>query len=381
MASIYYKNGTYGYRVSYKNSSGEYKTISHQGYKRPTDAKNAAMEIELKKNQTGISDDEQSSFAEYYDTWINTYKIGFLDKTTESRYKRNLKYIKEFFQDTALKDVKKMDYQKFLNDYGKKHVKHTVRRLNSSVHECIQDAIEDRIIYRDFTRKVVIHGKDSGLGELKYLEEDEMNKIIDLCLEGISYSHITKYEILFGLLTGCRYGEVAGLTWDCVNFDDKYVSIEKAYDYTDQTGFKKTKTKSSIRTITIDDLLVNNLKKLKAEQNEHLLKSGYRNNNDLVFLSNRHVISSDNAVNKELKLMCESIKSKNTITFHGLRHTHASYLISQGVSIEYISKRLGHSDTSITARIYIHFLEAYRIKQEEKTTSVLNNLTKTKMLN
>lgn len=377
MAQIIGKTGNYGYRVYYRDSNGKRHSINKKGFKRKSDAVAAANEIDVRKYQFGISDNENVSFADYYNQWINTYKLGHLDKSTESRYRTNAKYIEDYFGITPLKKVSKMDYQRFLNEYGKSHVIHTVRRLNGTIRDCIQDALEDRIIYRDFTRKVVINGLSSNSSELKYLQVDEAQKLISYCLDNLSLKYMSLYEILFGVLTGCRYGEVTGLTWDCVDFKNNTVSIEKAYDYINRTGFKKTKTKSSIRTISIDNVLSEKLKQLKREQNENFLRTGFRNTNNLVFLSNRHVIITDTAVNKKLKDICENIiHSKNTITFHGLRHTHASILISQGISLEYVSSRLGHSNTSVTARVYIHMLKEFKEMQENKTKNVLDNIVK-----
>ncbi|MFT8416701.1 MAG: tyrosine-type recombinase/integrase, partial [Lacticaseibacillus paracasei] len=62
------------------------------------------------------------------------------------------------------------------------------------------------------------------------------------------------------------------------------------------------------------------------------------------------------------------------ITFHGLRHSHVSYLISQGIDIYYISKRLGHSDITITMRVYGHLLDSQKRKEALKATAAMDRL-------
>lgn len=136
---------------------------------------------------------------------------------------------------------------------------------------------------------------------------------------------ISRLEILFGLLTGCRYGEVAGITWGCVDFINQTVTFNKGYDYKKRTGFTDTKTITSNRTISIPSILTKAHKYLQIQQRSQFLKQGYTNKLQLVFITNRHEVPNDNAVNKVLKKILTELKAGNIITFHGLRHTHASF--------------------------------------------------------
>ncbi|UXR87647.1 tyrosine-type recombinase/integrase [Staphylococcus felis] len=66
---------------------------------------------------------------------------------------------------------------------------------------------------------------------------------------------------------------------------------------------------------------------------------------------------TNSTVNKAIKTACASLDIKRNITSHAFRHTHASYLIHKDVNIYYISKRLGHSDISVTLNKYGHLLK------------------------
>ncbi|WP_194946746.1 tyrosine-type recombinase/integrase [Bombilactobacillus apium] len=87
-------------------------------------------------------------------------------------------------------------------------------------------------------------------------------------------------------------------------------------------------------------------------------------------------IVSDNGANKVLVAALKSpeVHSQNIITFHGLRHTHASILISKGVDVDYIAERLGHSDTSITLRVYIHLLQDKRIEDKNNALKAIGEI-------
>ncbi|BBE26542.1 hypothetical protein NFHkm12_13680 [Latilactobacillus curvatus] len=62
------------------------------------------------------------------------------------------------------------------------------------------------------------------------------------------------------------------------------------------------------------------------------------------------------------------------IGMHGLRHTHASILINQGVLIDYVSERLGHSNVAVTIEVYRHLLESKRVQESERTIEIISNL-------
>ncbi|MGE7624162.1 tyrosine-type recombinase/integrase [Viridibacillus sp. NPDC096237] len=56
------------------------------------------------------------------------------------------------------------------------------------------------------------------------------------------------------------------------------------------------------------------------------------------------------------------------MTAHGLRHTHASVLLYQGISILYVSERLGYASIDITSSTYAHVLKEYAIETLRKQT-------------
>lgn len=370
MAQIFKRNGTWGYRVSIDRTHNKQKS----GFKKKSDAIAAAQELELMKNAGTLVTVTDATFAGYFEKWAKTYKIGRLHQTTESKYKVAIKLVETNFGNVKLRNVKSADYQRMLDQYAETHVKDSTRLLNSYFRNAVKYAINDGLLTRDFTFGALITGLESKDSSLKFLEYDEAERLKKLCIETGSFMAVTRIEILFGLLTGCRYGEVAGLTWDCVDFEARTITINKAYDYKTRKGFTKTKTITSNRTISITPQLAKILKSLQVQQRSQFLKQGFKNNLGFVFMTNRHEIPSDTAANKTLKKILLELKTKNVITFHGLRHTHASMLIAKGVSIDYISERLGHANTSVTYEVYTHLLQTSREREDEKALKILSNL-------
>ena len=95
----------------------------------------------------------------------------------------------------------------------------------------------------------------------------------------------------------------------------------------------------------------------------------------MVFKNQRGLIPSNNAINKTLRnILAELNIQKQDFNFHSLRHTHVAYLLSQGVDIYAISKRLGHSDLSTTTDIYAYLIDEYKEKNDATIISKLDEL-------
>lgn len=377
------KNGKYGFRIFYTDENGQRKSIQRTDFKRQTDAKDAATQLETRKKETDLEKAERITFAQFFEEWMNTYKIGRFSDSTDSKYKNAHIFIENYFRRELLKDITKLEYQKFIDDYARDHVKDSIYRINGYIRTCIKEAMGEGLLQRDFTRNVVVTTRKKGKPkDLKYLETDVASSLKKMALENASVLNISAYEILFALDTGARYAEIVGMTWDNIDFDNSTISIVRTYDYKKRTGFLPTKTESSIRDITISNNLKLELKQLKLQQQKMFMAQGYKNENKFVFMNNRHEIPTDTAANKVLRKYLRAIydhlkiniRDDEMIGFHGLRHTHASYLISKGLSMEYVSQRLGHSNVGITSKVYVHLLSDYKKKEDSKAMDILQSL-------
>ena len=158
-----------------------------------------------------------------------------------------------------------------------------------------------------------------------------------------------------------RKGELMGLRWNDINLTDKYFDINSTRgDY----GENRPKTKTSIRKVYFDDSLLTLIKKYKYYEKERLLKKGrILKDKDYFILSSRNLPIQQSKITYIFRLLCEEAKVPN-ITVHGLRHTHATFLIEAGANIKYVSNRLGHKNINITLDVYSDVL-----KEEEKETA------------
>lgn len=386
MAQIFKSGKTWGYRVSYLDEHGKRHQPSKSGFPRKAAAEAAALELEQSKAHGAKLDKANVTLLDFYDRWIAAYKEGKNSEITESRYSTFRAALEEWFGDTKLVDITRMKYQMFINDYAagkvtpknkihpKPRARETVSKLNGYIRAMADDAMAEQIIFTNFTKGWVNPGYAPSTTQVKYLETADFERLLAFCTEHASLSQIYNYIIVTAILTGCRASEVIALQWPDINFDENTIRIDKSWDYVYATGFKPTKTPAGVRTIDVPPMLINLLKRLRAEQTAANMKTGYRDNLNLVFRNNRHQVPGDSALNRDLSRIETELGISSPITFHGLRHTHVSYLLSKGVDIAYISRRLGHSDVTITLRVYQHLLSDFEKAQAMHAISALNDI-------
>ena len=170
------------------------------------------------------------------------------------------------------------------------------------------------------------------------------------------------YRLLFefAAATGCRLGEALGLRWHGLDLDRGVVDISHQLDRTGR--YVELKTSRSRRSIELPASLVS---KLRAEK----LRSSYSCDHDYVFTSRRGTGHDHRNIGgrvlaravRRAELGAEvrdGVVVKPAPTFHSFRYSHGSALIAAGWDIEEVSARLGHRDSGVTLRVYIHAYES-----------------------
>lgn len=182
----------------------------------------------------------------------------------------------------------------------------------------------------------------------KYLEPAELQLLLSSMKQPMWY-----YLTYFMCLSGLRIGEAAALTLDDIG---DYISVTKNYAL-NKRAVGPPKTAESERLVYVQP-------ELRALLDEYLVfRAEYLGAHDveskLLFCSADGGYIGYNAYNKYLKDRSEHVLGRR-ITTHALRHTSASFLIANGVPLDSISRRLGHSDSKVTKQIYIHQTEKLR---------------------
>lgn len=352
-------------RVSYKVAPGEYKQKSKTGFdtKKEAEIWEAETKLKLEKGIPLQSEAKVLSFADYFEDWVDTYKIDKgLAPSTEKRYLLNVHLVKKHFGHKPLAKITRKDYQQFLDLRGKDRGKDTVVKSHSSIRQAVKDALFDGLIDYDFTHRAVISYDIEESRGPKAWSKEEFSVLLNTLKSKTTADYTSLY--LCGL-TGLRIGEAFGLAWKDIDFNKKTLSVKRSYDFPEKT-FSKGKTKSSLRTISLNDELVQHLKTYKF--------ASQKLTDDYIFLDHaKNPLISRAQLLRRLQDLCKELDI-NVLTIHSLRHTHASLLLYEGLDVQYVSKRLGHARITETMETYAHILDEMQDEQTSQLENVLDGL-------
>jgi len=282
-------------------------------------------------------------FWEYFKEWMQLYKEGVVRDVTLRKYKTTLMWIKKLLPEVLISDLDRRKYQGMINGYAEKHELQTVKDFNTQVKACVADAIDDGLILKDPTKKVILKGKKPRDKKIKYLNQYQLHQLTeDLNLED---KPNWDWLILLVAKTGLRFSEALGLTPKDFDFSMQSVSVNKTWDYKNGGGFAPTKNKSSVRKVRIDWQT--------ATQFGNLVDS-LPCDKPIFVTDGKDVYNS--TANSILERHCKQLGIP-TISIHGLRHTHASLLLYAGASIASVARRLGHSNMTTTQKTYLHIIQ------------------------
>lgn len=349
--------------------NGKYKPIRKGGFRTKKEASVAAAQVEANIAQgiTGIKKD--IAFSQYFLEWFQTYKRDISSITLNS-YQSAYNKILNHFKEKPLQKITKRDYQTFLNNLGEANAKDTNRKLNGYIRTCLKEAIDEELIKNDFTRNVTVTGSSGKKSSEKFLDYTSTQLLIQYLHKNINQG-IEYIMLIFALSSGLRYGELVALCINDLDFKNNLIKVHRQWRYKEGGGFGPLKTEKSERTIRIDKLTMNALKK-------HLItiKNESENVHNLIFFdptSDISVVTNDR-LNDTLRSILECLNIKPLITSHGLRHTHSSILLYKGISILYVSERLGHASIDITTSTYAHVLKELRERDSEQASDIFEGL-------
>jgi integrase len=204
--------------------------------------------------------------------------------------------------------------------------------------------------------------------EVVVLNNEQVKRLVNTLRDRAMYP-----RAITALFTGIRRGELLALRWNRVDLEspnNKHVKIREALEETrNGVRLKTPKTKNSVRDVSLPDIVVNALRELRRKQLEHRLTFGLGKLPDdaLLFPKMDGTPQSPRAFSKEWATVAAVIGLP--VTFHALRHTHASHLIDAGIDVVKISRRLGHASPTVTLKIYAHLFRA----RDDSSTAAINS--------
>ena len=274
---------------------------------------------------------------------------GDISARTAQRYRQLVEnQIAPHIGAKALQKLTRLDIEAWHNALQGGLAARTIGHAHRVLSKALSDAESDGLIVRNVCK----------LRKAPKVAESEMVIVQDVPGLVAKVRGSSLYvRAMLALFAGLRLGEVLALRWSRVDLDGKVVQVREALESTKAHGvrFKVPKSKAGRRDITLPDILVEALREHRKAVLEMRMKLGAGRLPDdaLLFANLEGEPLQPSNVSSDWGELAERI-GEPAVTFHGLRHTHASQLIAAGVDIVTISKRLGHAKPSVTLAIYAH---------------------------
>lgn len=305
--------------------------------------------------------DEKMTLDEWYEKWITVCKVH-CRTTTKRMFEIQYNRIKESLGWRKLTGLNLVVLQDAFNELGSDKSRRDCKALLVDIHN---RAVEADLLVKNPALGInpVIDGKTKS--EKRILSREEINTLLENSKGGMMYP-----ILIVALGTGMRMGEILGLTWDCVDFKKRIITVEKTLTYLPRDGIiaqyemHKTKTPAGNRKIPMTDNVYDILllqKERRADIATHFEpRKGFEN---LVFTSKTNNPINASNIKDSLNYILDKINRGNPddffehLTPHGLRHTFATNCIENGMEPKVLQKILGHSTLQMTMDLYCHVRE------------------------
>lgn len=311
------------------------------------------------------------TYKEVYDEWLEMYKNTVKESTLHKTMVVFRDHILPKFGKCKINMIEAKTLQKQAFEWNKKYK--NFKKMINYTFAVFSYALKMGYINSNPKDKFTMPKKKQELKDdaWKYYTREEVHVLFDYLEKENSLEWVVFFRLL--AFTGIRKGECLALTWNDIDFIKNTLTINKTISVGLQNKqiIQDPKSFNSYRTVTLDEITIQMLKKWRTEQASMLLKFGHNsmNKNQLLFSTasknSMYTLSKPRTI---LKKVCDKYDFK-FIPIHGFRHTHTSLLFESGITMEVVKDRLGHSDIQTTVNIYTHVTQ----KNKDKTATQFAN--------
>ena len=328
----------------------------------------------IPESSEGESFDGSMDFARFMLEWLS-FAEHTIARTTYASYQNMVKKkIVPYFREhpVTLKALEPKHIQQFYMHEMKSVKANTVKHEHANIHKALEYAVKMDLIPYNVSDRVELPKVEKYVPE--YFKESEI-------LDFLEKTKDHKLALLFQIAVfyGMRKEEIIGLTWDEIDFDNNCFTIGNTVKKVSIDGKRellierKTKNRSSYRTMPLNPVIKEKLLILrkKQEENKKICGDCYDYTYDgYVFVDPMGALYEPDYVYNAFKKVLNKYGFKN-IRFHDLRHSCASLMVTKGDGINNVQKWLGHSDIGTTANIYAHLDYQSKVESAEKMSGIL----------
>ena len=377
--SIYQRKGGLWCGVvttGYEPNTGKQKRQYFYG-KTKEEARKKVNEFVYKIDNRMYNDDSEMYLKEWLNTWLRDKSYTVATNTYEDYKRQAYNHIIPEIGDIRLKNLNRRVIQNLIRE---KHERgslrgkgglsaNSVKHIYRTIRAALGQAVEDEILRKNPAIGVKLPKIESK--RIKHYSREQVKKLYSAVKDDIFFYTVLKLT----LSTGLRRGEVLGLSWDDIDFDNMIIYIRRQVTKTEEYGttFKDgLKNLGSQRTVIVSKEVLNLLKRYKVNYYNPLYNNcqGNKFGANLIFIKRKdsEPINPDNFYKEYKKIIKKAGVPK--LTFHQLRHTFATLHLEEGISMKMLQKLLGHSSIKTTMDIYTHITS----KIDEDTREIMERV-------
>ncbi|WP_312907298.1 tyrosine-type recombinase/integrase [Tissierella praeacuta] len=297
----------------------------------------------------------------FLEDWFETFVKDKLAYNTERRYRTFVNCIKEHLGNVKLNKLRTKMIDEFYSAMSKemktfkngetkrRYADGTILKTHKMFRLAMQQAVDWDMIPKNYVDAAKPPADDKR--NIQYWDINIINDFLDKIKDTTIY-----LPVFIAYHTGLREGEIAALRWEDINLKEGYIMVN--HNMVEKKGeglvLENTKTPASEAKVALTKELTSVLKSVLKEQKKHKLKTKIEVEYVCRWEDGRPLRPT--YISQTFTKYVKKYEMKK-ITFHGLRHSHATILYSVGANSQEISKRLRHSRVSTTDDIYIHVTE------------------------
>ncbi len=336
----------------------------------------------LQKIENGYREPKKITLNEYMQYWLVTYKLNKIEPSSYTRLYRVYKcQIHDTIGQRMIGNITTVDIQRLIDEHAnpsnddiKPLALSGLKRILHLLRPCFEMAVSEGIICKNPCDNVILPVESciqTQTKEQTTMTDHEISEFKEAALA--RYKTTGEYKsrdaiiLLIMLNLGVRVGEMLALEWNDVDLDEKLVYIRKTvqsniknFCNTGKAQYSKvknsTKTHSGVRVIPLGNSVADYFAELREYDKRHGIVSQY--------VCATHVGTPNTARNlqRSLNRVVKQTNINKNITLHTLRHTFGSTMLRRGISIEVVSKLMGHANINITYTKYIHVIQEQKAK-------------------
>lgn len=303
----------------------------------------------------------------WFDYWIDIKKKTVRPNTVRNYSERYYQNIQKVIGKKLLSEVKPIHCQKIFTNMAEEGYRtSTIYQTRISLFNMFEFAKENDVIINNPCKKSVKSDMGKPSEKKEALSIEVQKRFLEYA-EGQSYEN----QFRFVLQTGLRTGELVGLKWEDIDFENKTLKVQRSMEYRYSVGVWRVgepKSKSGYRTIPLTDEAIRILKEQKEKNKK--IKVISKEWAEQVFLCRKGEPIKNSTYDTALFKICDKAEIKR-FSMHVLRHTFATRCIEGGMMPKTLQKILGHSNIGITMNLYVHITEEKQ-REIDLVASALN---------